>query len=327
MKAKFVVAALVAAALTGGAVWYNGKLKAEKLPGIAAVNGRLELKRLDIATLYSGRVEEIYVQEGDEVQPEQNLARLSSSISQTQVDAANAQKQRAQEAVTRAAAQIDSQQQQLKVAKLDLDNAQKLRRENLVSASELDRRQANYRAAVAAVNTAKAAKAEADAAVNQAQAQLEQAQSQNSDMLIKAPKAGWVEYQIAEVGNVLGVGGKVISLLDPTDTYINVFLTSHQMNRVKIGDDARIIVDGVDAVFPAKITFVSSNAQFTPKSVETTEERAKLMFKVKLQVPQEIALQHERFLKGGMTAMGYVKYAQDAEWSERLTVKLPAGNQ
>ncbi|MDG2958090.1 HlyD family secretion protein [Exercitatus varius] len=327
MKAKFIVAALVAAALAGGAVWYNGKLKTEDLPGIAAVNGRLELKRLDIATLYSGRVEEIYVQEGDEVQPEQNLARLSSSISQTQVDAANAQKQRAQEAVARAVAQIDSQQQQLKVAKLDLDNAQKLRRENLVSASELDRRQANYRAALAALNTAKAAKAEADAAVNQAQAQLDQAQSQNSDMLIKAPKAGWVEYQIAEVGNVLGVGGKVISLLDPTDTYINVFLTSRQMNQVKIGDDARIILDGVDAVFPAKITFVSNNAQFTPKSVETTEERAKLMFKVKLQVPQEIAQQYERFLKGGMTAVGYVKYAPDAEWSEQLAVKLPAGNQ
>lgn len=327
MKTKFVVAAVVAAVLTVGTVWYNGQLKTEELPGIAGVNGRLELKRLDIATLYSGRVEEIYVQEGDKVQPEQNLARLSSSISQTQVDAANAQKQRAQEAVSRAVAQIDSQQQQLKVAKLDLDNARKLRRENLVSASELDRRQANYRAAVAAVNTAKAAKAEADAAVNQAQAQLEQAQSQNSDMLIKAPKAGWVEYQIAEVGNVLGVGGKVISLLDPTDTYINVFLTSHQMNQVKIGDDARIVVDGVDAVFPAKITFVSNNAQFTPKSVETTEERAKLMFKVKLQVPQDIALQYERYLKGGMTAMGYVKYASNAEWSEQLAVKLPAGNQ
>lgn len=327
MKAKFIVTVIAVAALGAGAVWYNGKLKTEELPGIVAVNGRLELKRLDIATLYSGRVEEIYVQEGDEVRPEQNLARLSSSISQTQVDAANAQKQQAQETVTRAAAQIDSQQQQLKVAKLDLDNAQKLRRENLVSATELDRRQANYRAALAAVNTAKAAKAEAEAAVNKAQAQLDQAQSQNSDMLIKAPKAGWVEYQIAEVGNVLGVGDKVISLLDPTDTYINVFLTSHQMNRIKIGDDARIVLDGVDAVFPARITFVSNNAQFTPKAVETTEERAKLMFKVKLQVPQEIALQYERFLKGGMTAMGYVKYSPDVEWSERLAVKLPEGNQ
>ncbi|AAU37908.1 MULTISPECIES: HlyD family secretion protein [Basfia] len=325
MKAKYVVAILAAVAVAGGTIWYNAQLKAEKLAGIAAVNGRLELKRLDIATLYAGRVEEMYVQEGDEVQPGQNLARLSSSISQTQVDAANAQKQRAQEAVTRAVAQIDSQQQQLKVAKLELDNAQKLRRDNLVSASELERRQANYRAAVAAVNTAKAAKAEADAAVNQAQAQLEQALSQNSDMLIKAPKAGWVEYQIAEVGNVLGIGGRVVSLLDPTDTYINVFLTSAQSNQVKVGEEARIVVDGMNAVFPAKITYVAADAQFTPKSVETTEERAKLMFKVKLQIPAEIALQYNKLLKGGMTALGYVKYGQEALWPENLTVKLPQG--
>ncbi|WP_443091605.1 HlyD family secretion protein [Basfia succiniciproducens] len=325
MKAKYVVAILAAVAVAGGTIWYNAQLKAEKLAGIAAVNGRLELKRLDIATLYAGRVEEMYVQEGDEVQPGQNLARLSSSISQTQVDAANAQKQRAQEAVTRAVAQIDSQQQQLKVAKLELDNAQKLRRDNLVSASELERRQANYRAAVAAVNTAKAAKAEADAAVNQAQAQLEQALSQNSDMLIKAPKAGWVEYQIAEVGNVLGIGGRVVSLLDPTDTYINVFLTSAQSNQVKVGEEARIVVDGMNAVFPAKITYVAADAQFTPKSVETTEERAKLMFKVKLQIPSEIALQYNKLLKGGMTALGYVKYGQEAQWPENLTVKLPQG--
>ncbi|SEQ33141.1 HlyD family secretion protein [Basfia succiniciproducens] len=325
MKAKYVVAILAAVAVAGGTIWYNAQLKAEKLAGIAAVNGRLELKRLDIATLYAGRVEEMYVQEGDEVQPGQNLARLSSSISQTQVDAANAQKQRAQEAVTRAVAQIDSQQQQLKVAKLELDNAQKLRRDNLVSASELERRQANYRAAVAAVNTAKAAKAEADAAVNQAQAQLEQALSQNSDMLIKAPKSGWVEYQIAEVGNVLGIGGRVVSLLDPTDTYINVFLTSAQSNQVKVGEEARIVVDGMNAVFPAKITYVAADAQFTPKSVETTEERAKLMFKVKLQIPVEIALQYNKLLKGGMTALGYVKYGQEAQWPENLTVKLPQG--
>ena len=324
MKGKYIALALVAAGIAGGAIWYNAKLQTQTLQGIAAVNGRIELKRLDIATLYAGRVEEILVQEGDVIEQNQLLARLSSSQSQSQVDSALAQKQRAEEAVARAAAEIEAQQQQAKVAKLELDNAQKLRRENLVSASELERRQASYKASLAAVETAKAAKAEAQAAVNQAQAQVDHATSQNNDMLIKAPKAGWVEYQIAEVGNVIGVGGKVVSLLDPTDTYINVFLTSAQMNQVKVGDEARIKIDGVDAVFPAKITFVSSDAQFTPKSVETTEERAKLMFKVKLQIPADVALQYSRFLKGGMTAMGYVKYDANAQWATDLAVKLPA---
>ena len=325
MKIKYVILGLVVIGAVSFAVWKNQQLQAEELVGIAAVNGRLELKRLDVATLYPGRVEEILVQEGDEVKINQPLAPLSSTISQTQVSGALAQKKRAEETVSRALAEIDARQQQAKVAKLELDNAFKLRRDNLISSTELERRQAAYNASLAAVNTTQAAKAEAEAAVVQAQAQLEKAQSQYEDMIIKAPKDGRLEFQIAEVGNVLGAGGKVVSVLDPTDTYINVFLTAQQMNQIKLGDDARIVIDGINAVFPAKITFVANNAQFTPKSVETTEERAKLMFKVKLQIPVDIALKYKGLLKGGMTAIGYVKYDPQAQWVEQLDVKLPQG--
>ena len=318
MKAKYFVFGFIIIGAVGFAIWKNRQLQASELNGIAAVNGRLELKRLDIATLYPGRVEEILVQEGNEVKRNQPLARLSSSISQAQVSAAQAQKKRAEESVARALSEIDARQQQVNVTKVELNNAQKLRLDNLISSSELERRQAAYKASLAAVNTTQAA-------VAQAQAQLEQAQSQKTDMLMKAPKDGRVEYQIAEVGNVLGAGGKVVSLLDPTDTYINVFLTAPQMNQLKLGDEARIVIDGMDAVFPANITFIANNAQFTPKSVETTEERAKLMFKVKLQLPVDIALKYKLLLKGGMTGLGYVKYDQQAQWPAQLNVRLPQG--
>ncbi len=311
MKAKYFVFGFIIIGAVGFAIWKNRQLQASELNGIAAVNGRLELKRLDIATLYPGRVEEILVQEGNEVKRNQPLARLSSSISQAQVSAAQAQKKRAEESVARALSEIDARQQQVNVTKLELNNAQKLRLDNLISSSELERRQAAYKASLAAVNTTQAAVA--------------QAQAQNTDMLIKAPKDGRVEYQIAEVGNVLGAGGKVVSLLDPTDTYINVFLTAPQMNQLKLGDEARIVIDGMDAVFPANITFIANNAQFTPKSVETTEERAKLMFKVKLQLPVDIALKYKLLLKGGMTGLGYVKYDQQAQWPAQLNVRLPQG--
>ncbi|OOF39440.1 HlyD family secretion protein [Rodentibacter mrazii] len=327
MNTKYLILGGALASAAGLAIWQNQRLQADELVGIVGINGRIELKRLDIATLYAGRVEEILVQEGDQVKPHQSLARLSSSQSESQVAAAQAQKQRAKENVTRALATVEAQQQQANVAKLELDNAIKLRREKLVSDSELSRRQSNYKAAVATIATAQAAVAEANAGVAQAQAQLEHAQSQNDDMLIRSPKAGWVEYLIAEPGNVLGMGGRVLSLLDPTDTYLNVFLTSEQLNQVKVGDEARIVLDGVDAVFPAQITFTAANAQFTPKTVETAEERAKLMFRVKLQMPKEIALQYERRLKGGMTAVGYVKYDSQAAWPSHLQVKLPIGNE
>ncbi|NEN75432.1 HlyD family efflux transporter periplasmic adaptor subunit [Pelistega sp. NLN82] len=327
MKIKYLILGIALIGAAGVAIWQNQRLQADELVGIVGVNGRIELKRLDIATLYAGRVEEVLVQEGDQVKPHQSLARLSSSQTESQVAAAQAQKQRAEENVARALATVETQQQQANVAKLELDNAVKLRREKLVSDSELSRRQSNYKATLAAVATAQAAVAEAKAGVAQAQAQLEHAQSQNDDMLIKSPKSGWVEYLIAEPGNVLGMGDRVLSLLDPTDTYLNVFLTSEQLNQVKVGDEARIVLDGVDAVFPAQITFTATNAQFTPKNVETAEERAKLMFRVKLQIPQEVALQYERRLKGGMTAIGYVKYDSQAAWPSHLQVKLPTGNE
>ncbi|MGQ8819899.1 HlyD family secretion protein [Bibersteinia trehalosi] len=338
---KLLIAALVVAFIGGVYLWSQTHGQNRNLTGIAAVNGRLELERLDIASLYAGRVEEIYVKEGQNVEKNQPLARLSSSQTQSQVDsaraqieAAKAQKQRALEGVVRANSEILEKQQQLKVAKLEMDNAKKLRAEKLISASELERRQANYRATQASLERSKAAKAEAEAVVAQSTANISkaealshQATSQNEDMLIKAPIAGRVEYKIAEVGNVLGVGGRVVSLLDTTDVYINLFLPSYQSNLLKLGDEARIKIDGSDYVFPATISYVAGEAQFTPKSVETAEERAKLMFKVKLQVPAEVAKQYSGLLKGGMTAMGYVKYDTDAVWSENLNINLPQGEE
>ena len=89
-----------------------------------------------------------------------------------------------------------------------------------------------------------------------------------------------------------------------------------------MGDEARIVLDGIDAVFPANISFIATDAQFTPKNVETANERAKLMFKVKLKVPSETALKYNRLLKGGMTGNGYVRVGQ-GDWSVDLAVKLP----
>lgn len=324
---KLLVVILVVAVLAGIAYWKLFRIDAGTPAGVAVVNGRLELDRIDVASLYAGRVEEIYVQEGERVEKDQSLARLSSTQVTAQLNAAKAQKMRAVEAVARSQAEIDSYQQQANVAKLDWDNARKLKRDNLVSATEVARREASYQAAAAGVAAAKAAKAEAQAAVDQAEADIERIADMDTDMVIKSPINGRVEYKIADVGNVLGAGGKVVSVLDLNDVYINVFLPSYQSNQLKIDDEARIVVDGIDAVFPANITYVASEAQFTPKSVETTEERAKLMFKVKLQVPQDVVKQQQALLKGGMTALGYVKYDPQAQWPAHLQVKLPQAQQ
>ena len=348
---KVLLAVLLAAA-AGGGWWLYQQQEATALPDfVFHSNGRLELNRLDVASLYPGRVERVLVAEGDAVKANEVLVELSSAQSSGQLAAAQAATLRAaelvqraragvtqaQQAIARADAEIAAYRQQQKVAKLELDNAKQMRREDLVSASELAKRQADFERATASVKVAQAARAEAQAAgaqgqaavaeaeagVKQAQAQADTAASADADMAIRSPLTARVEYRLVEPGTVIGAGSRVISLLDPADVSMNVFLPNATVGGLRVGDEARLVLDGIDAVFPAQVSFIASEAQFTPKAVETADEREKLVFRVKLKVPAEVAQRYDRLLKGGMTGDGYVRRDSSQAWPLALEVRLP----
>ncbi|MDO5680719.1 MAG: HlyD family efflux transporter periplasmic adaptor subunit [Pelistega sp.] len=303
------------------AYWFN---RVEPLPaGFVSANGRLELNRIDVASLYPGRVQEIKVREGEAVKKDQVLVVLSSEQSQSQLSAAKAAKLRVEETVARTEAEIQAREQQLKLAQMELNNAVALRRDNLVSQAEVNRRQAARDAERAGVAAAQAAQAEAQAGVAQAQAQVDAASSAHTDLLITAPLEARVEYRIAELGNVIASGSRVVTLVDPLDITMNVFLPTHSMAAIELGAEARIILDGIDAVWPAQVEFVSAQAQFTPKHVETANEREKLMYKVKLRLPLEVAQAHSKLLKGGLTGIAYVRLDPSASWPDIWQVRLP----
>ena len=348
---KVLLAVLLAAA-AGGGWWLYQQQESTALPDfVFHSNGRLELNRLEVASLYPGRVERVLVAEGDAVKANEVLVELSSAQSSGQLAAAQAATLRAaelvqraragvtqaQQAVARADAEIAAYRQQQKVAKLELDNAKQMRREDLVSASELAKRQADFERATASVKAAQAARAEAQAAVaqgqaavaeaeagvKQAQAQADTAASADADMAIRSPLTARVEYRLVEPGTVIGAGSRVISLLDPADVSMNVFLPNATVGGLRVGDEARLVLDGIDAVFPAQVSFIASEAQFTPKAVETADEREKLVFRVKLKVPAEVAQRYDRLLKGGMTGDGYVRRDSSQAWPLALEVRLP----
>ena len=348
---KVLLAVLLAAA-AGGGLWLYQQQESTALPDfVFHSNGRLELNRLDVASLYPGRVERVLVAEGDAVKANEVLVELSSAQSSGQLAAAQAATLRAaelvqraragvtqaQQAVARADAEIAAYKQQQKVAKLELDNAKQMRREDLVSASELAKRQADFERATASVKAAQAARAEAQAAVAQGQAavaeaeagvkqataQADTAASADADMAIRSPLTARVEYRLVEPGTVIGAGSRVISLLDPADVSMNVFLPNATVGGLRVGDEARLVLDGIDAVFPAQVSFIASEAQFTPKAVETADEREKLVFRVKLKVPADVAQRYDRLLKGGMTGDGYVRRDSSQAWPLALEVRLP----
>ncbi|AKQ57292.1 HlyD family secretion protein [Bordetella hinzii] len=317
------VAVLLALA-AAGAIWVN-QYRAQDMPqNIGNANGRLEVGRIDIATKYAGRLQELLVREGDGVAGGQVLARLDTTELRAQLAAAQAAQGRADQAVARAQAETEARQAREKLAQIELKQTQGLRSDALVSHIELQRRQLSLQGESAGLAAAGAALGEAKAAGLEAQAQIARVKSVIDDMDLRAPVAGRIEYRVVEVGAVLPAGGRVLTLLNTSDIYMTVFWPARVAGRLRVGQEARIVLDGVPgAVFPAKVGFVAAEAQFTPKYVETVNERDKLMYRVKLQVPVDLANRYATLLKGGMTGNGYVNLQADAAWPAELDISLP----
>lgn len=325
MRSKLWVALLAAAfaAGTGYLIWLTAS--ADDLPpGIATGNGRVEAERIDVATKFPGRIEMIQVDEGDTVEAGQVLARMDADEIEAQLREADAGVKQAWEQQHRATAEVMQRQSELTYATQELSRALRLREQGHVSEERVEQRQTQKDAASATLRSAEARIAEARAAIEAAVARVERLKADLREYALKAPRSARVQYRLAEPGEVLAAGGKVLSLLDLTDVHMTIFLPTKEAGRLALGSEARIVLDAAaDYVIPAKVSFVAAEAQFTPKYVETASEREKLMFRVKVQVPRDVLEKYAPLVKTGIPGVAFVKTAPDAQWPERLGVKLP----
>ena len=109
-----------------------------------------------------------------------------------------------------------------------------------------------------------------------------------ADNTLVAPKDGRIQYRISNIGEVLPAGGKVFAMLDTSNVYMDIYLPTEQAGKVRFGADARIVLDAYPNVaIPAKVSFIATQAQFTPKTVETQSERDKLMFRIRVRIDPE----------------------------------------
>lgn len=351
-RKQLILAAIVIALAIGG--YYAWKsLNSDGLPeGIAHGNGRIEAVEIDISTKTAGRIREILASEGSFVKEGDVLARMDTEQLESKRRQAEAELRRAEIGIDTAKslvtqreaefaanqATIAQREAQLDAARRRLNRSQTLSQSRTVSEQVLDDDRATAQGAEAAVSAAKAQLAASDAAINAAKAQVIDAEASVeaakaaissieadiSDATLKAPKPGRVQYRVAEPGEVLSAGGRVLNLVDLSDVYMTFFLPTAQAGRVAIGAEARIVLDAAPQyVIPASISFVADVAQFTPKTVETEEERQKLMFRIKAKVPQELLQKYIQQVKTGLPGMVYVKLDPDAAWPQNLaeTVK------
>ena len=209
-------------------------------------------------------------------------------------------------------------------AKSDFERGQELMKTGFITKQVFEQRKRNYDAAEAAVKTFTSQRDQAQSAIKNSEAQVERIQSIINDLTLVSPRLGRVQYQLARAGEVVAAGAPIVTILDLTDVYMTIFLPAADAGRLTIGDEARIILDPVpDYVIPAKISFVAADAQFTPKTVETKDERAKLMFRVKLKIDPQVLQQFYTRVKTGVRGMGFVRTKADVEWPADLQVKLP----
>jgi len=318
--------ALIAIVLaTGVAVYAWRHFAPPPLPaGIVMSNGRLEAIQVDVATKLAGRVESVLVREGDQVSAGQIVAHMDTSVLQAQRHEAEAGISRARTSVDTALALVDQRASEVDLALSVLRRSEDLVSGGFISSQKLDTDRAQMRAALAALSAAKSQVLEARSAVGAALATQQRIDADIADSVLRSPTTGLAQYRLAEPGEVLAAGGKVINLLDATDVYMTLFLPEAAAGRVDIGAEARLVLDATpEFVVPARITFVASEAQFTPKTVETASEREKFTFRVKASIDPEALKAYATRFKAGQPGVAYVRVDSSASWPSTLAVKLP----
>lgn len=325
MSKKLILISLAIIVVVGGAIAWFILSKPALPPGFAGGNGRLEATQVDIATKYAGRIKEVLANEGDTVDAGQVVATMDTEPLEAQLRQANAKIKEAQDNRNTALAQVSVKKAELDYADKQYKRVKVLVPSGAVSEQEMEVDRARADVARSALIGTQAQAVATQSAIDAAAAEADRLKAEISDNTLKAPLRARVQSRMAEPGEVLPAGGKVLSLTDLSDVYMYVFLPATNAGKLALGSEARIVLDAApEYPIRAIVSYVSPSAQFTPKTVETAEERHNLSFRVKLQIDKERLRVYERLVKVGIPGMGYVRFDSNAAWPPMLEVKPDA---
>ncbi|MBI4832332.1 MAG: efflux RND transporter periplasmic adaptor subunit [Candidatus Lindowbacteria bacterium] len=290
--------------------------------GRISATGTIEATEVDISAEIGGQIEKLLVDEGDSVRQGQPVAQLDDS--QIEAEATRAQAAVASARATledllagartqeleRGRARVNLARATLALAEADWKRASELFDQGVFSENQRDNARANLNVAKSQYNVAleelKLLEAGArpdqiEAArwqVKQAEAALELARVRLEKTRIYAPISGTVLVKDSEEGEVISPGVPIVTIADLNDMWVKIYIDEVNIGTLKLGQHAKVRVDAFPGKeFPGKITFVSSEAEFTPKNIQTREDRVKLVFAVKVGIDNAGGL-----LKPGMYA-------------------------
>lgn len=319
-----VVVLLLAVLVLGGFGAYYLASRARTLPpGFAAGNGRIEATEVDVATKAPGRVVDVLVEEGDFVTAGQVVAHMDVEETAAALRTAQAQEMQAVKSRDQASHVVEQRKGELDLATKELDRQTTLVEKGFATEQKVDQYRTTKLTSQAALAAAESSLAASESAIRAAEAEVERLTRLVQDGTLVAPKFGRVLYRLAEPGEVLAAGGKVLTLLDLSNIYMTIFLPAADAGRLAMDAEARLLLEPLpDRAIPANVSFVSARAQFTPKQVETQSERDRMMFRVKLRIPQALVERYITQAKTGVTGMGYVRLDPNAQWPSWLDSDL-----
>ena len=318
MKKIFFIIVLISIFIS---FYYFSYLQKESknLEGFTFGNGRSQTTQVDISSKLSGRLETITVQEGDLVEKNQLLAKIEIKELNTKLQEALAHKNQAIENKKYALQIVNQKQSELSLVEKDFYRANNLFKSKSISLAEFQKRETDLKNAQIALNAAKTQVSSSEATINALEAQIESIKVNIEDSKLYSPIKGRVLYKIAQNGEIVASGGKVLVVLDLMDTYMDIFLSTSQAGLVDVGSEARIIFDAIPSIaIPANVTFVSPLSQFTPKEIETQAEREKLMFRIKVKIDSNVLEKYFDRIKTGLPGVAYIKLDKNVSWPDYL---------
>ena len=198
------------------------------------------------------------------------------------------------------------------LARAELDDARTSRE---VAAADLRSADEQAVAAERTIESADAQIAAAEAQAHAAQAALEESRATLADTQVLSPARGVVTTKVAENGEVLAIGAPIVVITDLDRLHMKAYVPEAEIGRIKIGDPAHINVDAFRArPFPAQVREIAGQSEFTPKEVQTREERVKQVVAVKLYLDEN----PDHLLVPGMPADAVIRWKPEAPWREAL---------
>jgi len=351
MKRKILLWVVLVVALCGAFWLYNVIVNRKPYDTTKFVmgNGRIEATEVTISSKLAGRVENIYIRTGDFVQKGQKLVEMQTDELRADLMKAKASLAEAEATVKEAEVTITVKEAEAEAAKglvaekksllrgaenkvrrlkstqsgavpvTDIEDAEAMLQmyQALLASSE-----ASAKCAAVEVESARRRLDVVKAVVEARKAAVVRIEVDIKDSTLVAKHDGRIQYRIAEVGEMVGVGAGILNLVDLTDVYMTLFIPEKLIGSIAQGAECRIVLDcAKEWPIPATISYVSSIAQFTPKTVETEVEREKLMFRVRARIPAELLKQNIEYARTGLPGVAYVRLDPKAEWPDFLKVR------